>query len=481
MKTLPHIFVICLFLCSGTSALSVTDPAKISSTRKKVCLKMYRSSLKAYKRLFQKLPPDILINPRSPDVKITKMTYKECIKGKGLRTAKKALAKHSGKIGVLLPLSGVRQEINKAILSGMVDQFKFSGLDFKNQVIVKDTHGFTNVLEAKLAEMIFVHKVGLIIGGTSKEEANVLAKFAQKLRVPTILLSQKTDEKTHSNVFHVFPSESYLAKSLAEYVQSQDYTKVGILLPQSRRKDRLSEKFEAELNKLKIDTSSKFLYTPNNYASMEKAARKMFHIDDESRHLEFQDLFLRKKEEAKLSGTAFKVSSVILPPKIEVDAIYLPDDFRNVRHFVKIFKYLGVSHLPLIGNQQWRARELVDPPEPFLKGSVFIDFIGNYKKLPRGIPVAGAHSKFFANPEDTMAADLKLIGAHAINLARKSLIDPKVKRNRLKKVLAKIENDGSRYFKAKMAFDKHHTANWPAFLFRVAGNRISLQKEFTGD
>jgi hypothetical protein len=69
-------------------------------------------------------------------------------------------------------------------------------------------------------------------------------------------------------------------------------------------------------------------------------------------------------------------------PGTKLDGLLILDDFRMVRHIVKIYRSLTRDRLIFLGNHLWRSTTLIEPREPYLDGAMFVDFIGRYDEIP---------------------------------------------------------------------------------------------------
>ena len=74
------------------------------------------------------------------------------------------------------------------------------------------------------------------------------------------------------------------------------------------------------------------------------------------------------------------------------DAVFLPDDFKILKYFVKLFKYYTLAEMPVIGLHHWRSPEQV-ADKNLLKEGFYIDFIGSYDKLPPGLSTSTSPTK----------------------------------------------------------------------------------------
>ena len=440
------------------------------------CQDVFKRVVKPYKKLFMKLPKSTMLDSNQPVVKM--VTFKEnlCSGSSTIRpalnTIVKALSEHSAKIGVLLPLSGLKGPDGQAILDGIKTVYPFRKIQYEQRIVARDTRGMVHSLEVALADMVFKHRVSILVGGFSKAEASVLEKWGARLRIPTIIVNKKMNPRVLKHVFHVFPSELNLVDRLADHAKAKGYKKVALLHPINNKGRKFSNLLSKRLEDVGISTEHDYIYNDKDYETMHAAAKKIFKIDPVERADEFQKLVKKAKEKALDAGVPFNPSLVALNPIVEVDAIFIDDNFRTVRHFTKLFEFLGVKHINLLGTPQWRARGLIDPPEPTLEGASFVDYIGDYRKLPRGIAAPTLESPYFVRPDLSSRVDYMVIGHHAAKSADRALSLPILKRRLMYKRFRKLTHRNDPYFGNGKVFDKGHKSTWPTFMFQVGGGEI---------
>ena len=138
-------------------------------------------------------------------------------------------------------------------------------------------------------------------------------------------------------------------------------------------------------------------------------------------------------------------------------------------------KFLGIEKVPLMGNQQWRAPEMFFPPEPYLASSVFVDYIGSYKKLPYGLHVPTQDSPYFTSPDKLSSLDLSLLARHSISIASRALKKAPKDRKNLRAKLRKMRNESKEsFFRSRRVFDRNQVSNWPTFLFSMSKDNLHL-------
>ncbi len=396
-------------------------------------------------------------------------------------TVKSALNSNSGKIGVILPFVEPYRVMTTSIISGLRIALQERGVNPDTTLVIRDSRASGPIALQMLAELVLQGDVGFVVGGVHIEDARVLAEWSDKIFLPTLLLTR--DEQIAAgtkNAFRVYPSQRDLAKTLAQGVIYRGWKRIAIMRPQNHKADELISIFQKELETSGGVVVRSIVYDSQNYNSMEGVTRQLFQIDMSERHDNYAAKFDKMKLKAKKEGDAFNPKGVYLDPIVDMDAVLIPDDFRTVRHFAKIFKYHGVQKVGMIGNHEWRSQGLLKPQEPFLNGAIFADFIGSYREIPRAIPATETDSPYFTVPDQVVDVDFKLIGYRAGTIALEAIqVTPQGERQKRRVIpqrLVSLQGDQNNFFGYGPVFDAERRAKWPTFLFTVSGETIAPQK-----
>jgi hypothetical protein len=277
-------------------------------------------------------------------------------------------------------------------------------------------------------------------------------------------------------VFHTGPSERDLTDTLTAAALKRRWKRIAVLRPSGGKADSTIESFKASAKSAGIEVPFDISYASINYSSMQGAVERLFQIDLQARKDEFQKLVKSARDKAVKDGVPFNPKAVFLPPIVEFDAVFLPDDYRVARHMVRIFKYFGARNVPFIGNQEWRSPALVNPREPLLDGSMFGDVIGRYEDLPTTIRPATIGGAFFADPTQVTATDGGMIGYRAGDIILGVLaVKPSAKlRSDIATRLPALRDSRMTMFQGITAFGPGGASRWPASIFAVSSDQITL-------
>lgn len=447
------------------------------------CRMMITQRVAPYQKLFTLLPKDVPYTPSGSTIdQLLAAKPDDCASPERRRATVKAVADavigHSGKIGVILPLSGPRGRLTTYVLNGMRASFKEAGMKFDDVVVLKDSAGVAANAEGKLAELVFKDRVAMVIGGMEKAEADALAKQAAALQLPVVLVNRDRDViQPAKTAFRVYPDEKRLADTLEKSAKARGFHRFVVLRPSTGKSDKIADYFRKAVAMDNGTVVHDLIYTPGNFESMSAIGRTMFQADMANRKDEYTQAYKKAKQAAAAEGVPFDPRMVVLRPVIDFDAVFLPDDFRTVRHFAKLFKFHMVNKLPMIGNHEWRSPALVAPWDSFLEGSFFADFIGNYTRLPAPVTAPTGNSPYFVQPQNVVQVDFQLIGYRLGRVGTMAIQSSALSRARLAAAMPGWQSDAQAFFGKGAVFDGDRNCNWPTYVFSVAKERIVLDIE----
>lgn len=469
-------FLTILWFCLAPTLLAQNNASEQSavSDDHELCSRLFQKTVVSYQELNRKLPSNSVVPINSPVMALLGLHSEDCSQQGTMNQIEQALSFHSGKIALLLPFSKMPKAVGQDVLKSVHEWMQSRGLNPARLIIWRDTDGNKDKLEAQLAQMVWIQQVSIVIGGLWQSEASTLSQWADRLRIPTIILNRKPEAQRSKYTFFVGPDYKLLASSLTRFSLGKNLRRIAILQPQFGHDESLVAAFQAQAEHLRIAITGPLLYNPADFSSIDGLLRKLFHIDDESRNQEMLDLLNKSKENAEALGLPFDPKNLVLPPLVDIDAILIADHFKNVRHISKALNYYGVKKVQLMGVPRWRAFELVDPADDYLNGAIFVDYLGSYKQLPYGIQVPTEDKEYFAEGPQAGAADLKLVVHHALFSALEALVGSKSPRYALYKKLEAAAGPREGFLAGPLIYRADHTSHWPSFLFGVGSGSISL-------
>jgi hypothetical protein len=367
---------------------------------------------------------------------------------------------HSGKVGIIFEANSDNSDMDRAILSGILRSSKINKKSkgyIVKRVILKNQN-----IQNALSSLILKKKVGVIITWGNTKFLKKIEKWQKRLSMPTLYIDNKI--KKSKTAFKIFPNRNNYSIELVKSLRKKKIKRLAILTPKAYQKSKLLLNIKKNLKKYGIEIVHDVIYEAGDYHTMEMACRKIFNININGRREEFNQILKKEKKQANAEGFKLNRKHVFLTAQTDFDAIFIPDNFKIVNHFAKLFDYFKAPRIPLVGTYEWRSPELTKTKNKYLEGAIFVDFIGNPKDLP-----IWSKTNEGQNKKVGLKADYKLMGYYSGLLGQKVLR----KSNKRKRV----END-LRSMKIKDNFIKNNKAfknnefNWPSYAFEVRDNRF---------
>jgi hypothetical protein len=374
---------------------------------------------------------------------------------------------HHKKVGVIMV--GSEKEKSRPLKAGILfnqHQSDTNHFIFKNASLNKD-----DILKS-LATLYFDKKISSLIAWGDGAGLEIIRMIQDGLDLSTIYLSKDELRSSNENLYRLYPQLDRHIEALISSMKQKNIRRLAILSQEEKKGSLFFKKFQRALQKSGIAISHHATYSPDDFFSMDQACQKIFNVNHSQRRSELLQIRNRQRMKARRQGLKLNPRMVFLPGQVNFDAIFVPDNFKVMRHFVKIFKFYKIPRTPLIGMNQWRAPSLLEPREDFLDGSFFVDFIGEYSKLPRAIRhnFQIDHSKL--DPLTMANIDHSMIGYYAGLISRTASARGKY-RSQVNELFSKIEiKDG--FLGRRVAFGDDHQFNWPTFTLEIQDNELKV-------
>ncbi len=304
---MPVRFMLFLLACLSWPLLAQNNAAEQSavSDDSELCLKVFQKTVVAFQELNRKLPPNAIVPQNSPLLPLLGLQPDDCGQTGTMALIEKALGQHSGRVALLLPFSRMPKSAGQELLRSVHEWMQSKGLSPGRLIIWRDTEGKREKFERQLAQVIWQHGASIIIGGLFQSEAPYLTQWADRLRVPAVILNRKPEGPASKYTFYMGPDYRLLASGLTRYALSRNMKRIAIMSPQFSHDEALVAAFLAQAQHLQIQVTGPLIYNPADYASIDGILRKLFHIDDETRNQELLDLVNKSKEAAEELGVPF--------------------------------------------------------------------------------------------------------------------------------------------------------------------------------
>lgn len=321
------------------------------------------------------------------------------------------------------------------------------------------------LIDKALSDAIFKDKAGIIVVWGGKSFIRRIKLWQSRLKLSVLYIGNKS--KTRKNFFKVFPNQDNYSGKLVREMKEKGIKRVAILTPNHYEKSLFLKSIKDSFRKNGLEVVWDVMYDSHDYSSMNYACRTIFDINKEKRWKEYRSIMEKEREKAKEAGFKLNEKTVFLPAITNYDAIFIPDNFKIVNHFVKLFEYYQMPQILLVGTHEWRSHDLTKVQSKYLNGAIFVDFIGDSQQLP------GPSGEKEMRPSENLdlSTDFQLMGYYSSRLALAALKASKNQRYIVGKVLKKMRIK-DKFFRNRPAFKKDNQLNWPSFAFKIKGNEI---------
>ena len=294
-----------------------------------------------------------------------------------IRRAETSNPTFAGRVGVLLPLSGdyapaalqLKQVIEKANAdAGSPINFVFG-----------DTLGTAEGSVAEVERLVIEEGCVALIGPLLKANGTEAAVHAQALRTPMVTLTQGGDPTAAGDfVFRGFMTLKHQVDALLEHsFQREEHQRFAVLYPLNGYGESARDLFTQSVTE-RGGTVTKLLGYDTETTDFRKYAQEFGDKLLESRKSELWEM----KREAKRNDE--DEDKVMLPPIVEFDAIFIPD---NHRRLVLITSALAYEEFPvgsfrkhvdeepvqLLGLNSWNNDQLHSNGGRYVEDSAFVD------------------------------------------------------------------------------------------------------------
>ncbi len=292
----------------------------------------------------------------------------------------------SRRVGVLLPLSGsyapAAQHLKRVIK--LANEVEGSPLE----LMFADTAGTAEQTASQIESLVIEHGCVAIMGPLLKDNGEIAAKHAQALRTPMVALTQSGDPVgVGSFIFRGFlPLKQQVEALLNHAMHQAGHSRFAVLYPFNGYGEAALNLFTASVTQRGGEIIRIEGYDTDT-TDFRSVARKLGNSEGGDRRGELVEL------RASAARRGEDSDKVILPPIIDFDAIFIPD---NHRRLVLVASALAYEEFPvgqfrrnledqpilLLGLNAWNDPRLVQAGGKYVYDSVFVDAFHADSKAP---------------------------------------------------------------------------------------------------
>ena len=385
-----------------------------------------------------------------------------------LKWAATLRSQHRHKVGLLLPSHRYDQAMMKNFLHGIKSACKEHILCHQKEhmaVYKLKSHHPEELLKG-MHKLLITEKVSVIIGGFHPSSQDYLNRLAQAFALPVLLMAPRDNLRDLSDhTFVASPSETQLLKALIQQWKKQGVRSLALLQPEGHTHTQKQLQDLTEGSSLSL---VKTIFYQKNYDSMLRASQELLQLLPHQRKEEWVQLLKDSQGDEDQTSSTISSEEVYLNPKFDYDMLVIADNAKIVRHYLKIFRYLRLSHpIPLAGTHLWRAQELIQPWDSLLEGAYFADFIGRYDRLPSYVQISDpSFTPHFIDPALMAPIDFQLLGYRSMQMALSVALLPNRNRNVLSQHLRHP------YHHSEIFLQNKHELSWPTTLFGISQGHL---------
>lgn len=281
---------------------------------------------------------------------------------------------NSRTVGVLLPLSGRFSAYGTRALKAIAQAFRLYDPEGQEYTLQVEDSGDTpeSAIRA-LNRLANQRDVALVVGPLLSKGIEQITTRAETLGLPLLTLSQGEGSRGEY-VFSAGLTPKLQASEIAKYaVEKLGLKRFAILHPRDRFGEQYAQSFWDAVEKLGGSVAGIESYTPGETDFRFPIDRLIGTYYQEARTRELEAL-AKQREELKITKKTRKtVQYFELPPIVDFDAVFIPDEPKVVGQILPTFAYRDVEKAKFLGISTWNSPELVERARNWADGTVFVD------------------------------------------------------------------------------------------------------------
>lgn len=284
-------------------------------------------------------------------------------------------------VGVVLPLSGPQASIGYKALRGIQMGLGIYGGEKPSgfRLAIVDSEGNVDGARRGIERLVQEDNAIAIIGGLMSKTAAVEAARAQEFGVPTIMLSQKSGlTDAGESIFRNALTSEMQVQSLVELAMKElGYKNFAVMYPNDAYGTEFANLFWDAVKNRGGDITAAQVYDPKetDFRAHVQRLTGTYYLDDRSDEYRIRNKQYAEKNPKRSVRQGGPSVEDILPPVVDFDAIFIPDEARAVGQIAPALAYNNVRGVRLLGTNIWNSPRFIQRGQKFVENSIFVDSV----------------------------------------------------------------------------------------------------------
>ena len=292
----------------------------------------------------------------------------------------KSFTTRKGVIGCILPLSGNYASFGVKSLKGIQQALGFFNPSEGGayELAIFDSEGSPEKAAQGVEKLLEEKGVIAIIGPLLSASSEAAAIKAEEFQVPMINLSQQESiTEKGEYVFRMAMTRRHQADALLKFAcEKKGFKHFAILYPEDNYGIEFANLFWDKVEACGGTVEGAEVYQPEQN-DFNTEVKKLVGLEwPKDRKEEYQ--LYEEKAKIDLNKEEVKESEVKLPPKIDFEALFIPDYAKTIGQIAPTLAYYDVEKVMLLGPQGWNSPLLLERADKYVEGAIFVD--GFYKE-----------------------------------------------------------------------------------------------------
>ncbi len=279
-------------------------------------------------------------------------------------------------VGAVLPLTGRHSVVAQRTLRGLQLGLGIYGPQTSDlKLAIVDSEGNPDTARRGVERLVTEDYVVGMVGSLLSRTALPVATKAEELGVPSIALSQRSGlTEIGPTVFRNALTSEIQVRHLVHVAMSDlGLKKFAILFPNDPYGVEYANLFWDEVLSRGGEIVGAQTYEPNETDFSGPIRRLVGTYYYEDRQSEYKNVVRDWFKRQRSIRTRNAPPDNLLPPLVEFEALFIPDNLRALGQIAPMLAYLGVQDIRLLGTNIWNSPEIVRRGERHVEKALFVD------------------------------------------------------------------------------------------------------------